>query len=232
MVKLTDLYNKERRRIKQFIKRAEKRGYIFPKNALPKIPKTIKRESLNRLKNITPKQLYKKAKYKSPLSDNKIVSGEEGRRLERKESARKAQQTRKRNKEKKNQNTYRNYQHSENRNTDEAFYADAIINGWKANVTRYNLKASHIMLNWIELLILNNGKRDVAKMLQEGAQAGIIVTWEVMYKSTAMRVYIASMMDYLPDPQGYTRDEILDAFDDNEFEYNEAEEFGWKTFRS
>lgn len=56
-------YNKERRRIKQFIKRAENRGYSFEKEMIPQKPKRITKASVNRLHKITPDKLYLGASY-------------------------------------------------------------------------------------------------------------------------------------------------------------------------
>ena len=76
------LYNKEVRRLRQFIRRAEKRGYVFPETIIPKRPKTVTAKSVQRLKRLTSSELYKKATYTAP--DTGItVSGTEGRQIER-----------------------------------------------------------------------------------------------------------------------------------------------------
>lgn len=84
-------YEKELRRIKQFIRRAEKRGFRFEADVIPDRPKKVTQSSVNRLKKITPKQLYKKSTALS--EEGNIVSGTERRAEERKISAQKAIQT-------------------------------------------------------------------------------------------------------------------------------------------
>ena len=59
-------YRKERKRIQSFIRRAEKRGYIFGENVLPTIPKKITQGSVRRLQKLTAKALYEKALWASP----------------------------------------------------------------------------------------------------------------------------------------------------------------------
>ena len=86
-------YQKQRRRIQQFIKRAEKRGYVFETNPLPATPKKITQASVSRLKKITPKQLYKSAIYIKEET-GEAVSGGHGRYYEREKAARKAAETR------------------------------------------------------------------------------------------------------------------------------------------
>lgn len=91
---LEKLYNKERKRIQQFLNRASKRGYTFSESALPKKPKQIKPESISRLKKITPTELYRKSVYTSPTGTK--IQGTERRKQERSESAKRAAETRKR----------------------------------------------------------------------------------------------------------------------------------------
>lgn len=83
-------YNRNVKRIKQFIRRAEKRGYIFPEIKLPKGAK---------IRELTPEKMYKKAVYGGPETFGEIVPAEHGLKLERSARAKKAYQTRKKNKE-------------------------------------------------------------------------------------------------------------------------------------
>lgn len=87
-------YRKQVRRIKQFIRRAEKRGYQFSENVLPQQPKRITKQSVERLRKLTPEQLYKKAEYGGQATYGELVAGTKGRELERKASAQKALETR------------------------------------------------------------------------------------------------------------------------------------------
>lgn len=92
--KVTQQYNRELKRIKQFINRAEKRGYIFPENIVPDRPKRITSKSVNRLRNINPDYLYRKASYVD-TETGELRRGEVGREIERSKSAKKAAETRK-----------------------------------------------------------------------------------------------------------------------------------------
>ena len=85
---------KNLRRIKRFVKSAEKRGYSFSDKAIPNLPKTITKETLYRFQSITPEKLYKKSVYVSPAGTK--VKGTERRKAERSEASKKAGETRKR----------------------------------------------------------------------------------------------------------------------------------------
>lgn len=84
--KITTLYNelwdKELKRLKRFIKQAEKRGFSFPQYIIPQKPEKVTKKSLQLIQNITPSFLYKKGSYRHP-DTGAILTGEQGRALER-----------------------------------------------------------------------------------------------------------------------------------------------------
>lgn len=87
-------YEKQLKRIKQFVRRAEKRGYYFPEDIIPQKLKRPTKKSVEKLAKITPESLYKKAQY-VVKETGELISGVEGRKAERKEAVKKAQESRK-----------------------------------------------------------------------------------------------------------------------------------------
>lgn len=69
-------FQKERRRLLQTVNRAKKQGYIFPENIVPSLPKRVTKKSLERIRILKPKDLYKKAQYLYEET-GEIVSAEE-----------------------------------------------------------------------------------------------------------------------------------------------------------
>ena len=100
-------YRKQVKRLKQAVRRAEKRGYIIPDNIIPEQPKRITRKSVERLKKITTEEIYKKSE-KLDFETGELIPGEVARKQERNEAAKKAAKTRKNktNKPVENTNTY------------------------------------------------------------------------------------------------------------------------------
>lgn len=96
-------YNKERNRIKRFIRNAEKRGYVFEPNLIPPKPKTITSGSVRRLSKIRPTQLYNKAYAISAVTGQPITTEQKKREI-RQEASRKAWETRKRKKDQEDYN--------------------------------------------------------------------------------------------------------------------------------
>ena len=85
-------YQREIKRIKSFVRRAEKRGYSFNENAIPTEPAKINNQYVNKLKNLTHQKLYKKSTHTN--AQNVEISGTEARKIERKLAAQKAAKTR------------------------------------------------------------------------------------------------------------------------------------------
>lgn len=90
-------YMKERRRIQNFLRSVEKRGYIGTEGILPDIPKTVTKASVNRLNKLKADEIYKKLKY-IDRETGVIYSGARGRDIERAKAAKKGAETRRRNK--------------------------------------------------------------------------------------------------------------------------------------
>lgn len=88
------LYSKQLKRIKQFIRRAEKRGFIFEEDITPQKPKKVTKASVRKLEKLTPEKLYKKSLYVEE-STGEIEEAQKRRKEERKQSAKKAAKTRK-----------------------------------------------------------------------------------------------------------------------------------------
>ena len=88
-------YSKQVKRIKQFISRAEKRGYHFSEDVLPQRPKRVTKASVLKLAKLTPEKLYQKAVYGGTATEGEIVPATEGVKLERSLRAKKAAETRK-----------------------------------------------------------------------------------------------------------------------------------------
>lgn len=91
-------YAKQRRRINSFLRRAEKRGFVVPEELYQKPNMYPSARDVGRLRSISTNELYSKI-YGVDSATGEVISGEEERDKRRRESARKAAETRRRNKE-------------------------------------------------------------------------------------------------------------------------------------
>lgn len=90
-------YQKERRRLLQAVRRAEKQGYIFPEDIVSELPKRVTKKQLEKIQKTKPKQLYKKAEYVYQET-GEVVPAEQRKQEVKQEAIRKAKETRIRNK--------------------------------------------------------------------------------------------------------------------------------------
>ena len=204
---LTDLYNKELRRIKRFLKAAEKRGYEWKESPIPDRPKRIRRESVEALKKKQPEYFYKKARYVNKET-GEILPGLQGRQLERKEAAQKAAETRRRAKE--------------------DFFAKAVIDQFRKGLNKWRPAFQDKMNAWLGRVLAAvrrneddiemSAERAVAQMLEQGQQNGLILTYIEAYEEEACAYYMTQMLNYLPDIGPSFIDEMV------EFIYTES---GW-----
>lgn len=114
-------YNKERNRIKRFIRNAEKRGYVFEPNLIPPKPKTITSGSIRRLSKIRPAQLYNKA-YAISAVTGQPITVEQRKREIREEASRKAWETRRRKKDQMEYNRIKS-----NKEWEQTFHASRLV---------------------------------------------------------------------------------------------------------
>lgn len=87
-------YKQQVKRIQNFWKRAENRGYVFNKKGVITNPSKINKSSVERLKKFTANELYKRSKYQLPDTDI-YIKGTEGRKYERAKAAKKGWEIRK-----------------------------------------------------------------------------------------------------------------------------------------
>lgn len=215
-------YIKQEKRIKSFVRRATKRGFIFPENVIPKRPKRITQKAVERLREMTAPSLYKEAQYVEP-STGEVVSGYQGRKSERKRASKKGQRTRQQRKQRRADKyglPEEPISYHEDTYSSEDFYADAVISNFKDILTKYNARGAGVLIKWIDELIFKYGKADVANMLETGANYGVIITYDVVYAEQLTRQYMADMVRYLSsmeteDAESYGQ-EFYDALEEDD----------------
>lgn len=211
-------YSKQVKRIKQFIRRAEKRGYQFSEDVLPKRPKRVTQASVRKLAKLTPEKLYKKAVYGGLATDGEIVPATEGVKLERSLRAKKSAETRKRILSEPTQEPTNtpDFVPPEKISEDTSFFDAVVISGFKAHVRQFNEHASNLLLSWLDRILATNDAHDVATMLNDGAEAGLIVTYQIVYSQDKLTQYMSEMLDYLPEAGPLFKAEMMDALEEEE----------------
>lgn len=208
-------YSKQIRRVKQFIRRAEKRGYQFDEDVIPQRPKRITQASVRKLAKLTPEKLYQKAEYGGSASYGEVVTGVKGARLERSLRAKAAETRKYRLAEPKQEPTNtQGFIPPENISEDVSFFENVVISQWYATLELFsNGEAYSLLRSWMTSTIKTEGKHNTAIMLQLGAENGHLLTWEIVYKNDNAVLYIGYMLDYLPDQGVLYKEETLDRIE-------------------
>ena len=172
-------YNKERNRIKRFIRYAEKRGYVFEPNLIPPKPKRIRSGSIRRLSKIRPEQLYKKAYAISAVTGQPITVKQRKREI-REEGARKAWETRRR---KKDQEEYNRIKSS--KEWEQTFHASKLV--WDrvqsmiANVGVQQSQSADLLNNLLNSEIEKYGADSVLHSIAQASE-DFLATCEVIIR--------------------------------------------------
>lgn len=183
------LYKKEVRRLHQFLRRAEKRGFSFPANIIPKQPKRITIKSVQRLQKLTPEKLYKKATYIEPAT-GKVVTGEQGRKLERQRAARKSRLPKppKAKSVAINVPSYPVASYEILNNIRESIAAWAPAANYTDYFKQLKERDKNVLQNMLNGAIRQEGEDEIARRLEASASEVTAIIEEVLYGSNEDRI--------------------------------------------
>ena len=143
-----DLIRKAKRRFRNI----ERRGYEIDID-LPDAPKRITKSALNRLKNLTSiESIYQNSEYIDQQT-GEVMSGVEGRHLERSRAAKLGIQ--------RSKFSDQNYQQ----------FIDVVINHYREYILSFPKKVSDIVLHALNTAIAKSGKQAVAEMLNSKSES-------------------------------------------------------------
>lgn len=207
-------YRKERKRINQFLNRAMGRGYIFPERLFHE-HKNINKQAVESLKKLTAKELYKKAQYSGwYVPEGKVVvSGEEGRKLERKAAAQKAKETRVRKLRKK---------YDTELPSQDDMFARTVVQNYINRIEQAPTiirkgepegGAKKLLLSWINQMVKENGYWGASEMILKGEENGALLTFKVLNYFDIAVQYIGTMINYLPEYGVQYGEEVIDRLD-------------------
>lgn len=185
-ITVKDEYQKELNRIKRFVKSANKRGYSFDINPIPKEVKNPTKKSVETLKKITSEALYSKATYFDPILQVR-VSGTEEQKLIRSRSSEKAAQKRK-SKKISSGETIAGQPPSDVE--DILTYVEELLSGWSPlghwsrGYTTLKENDTRILRNVLNGAIAELGREQVARNVEANATEVKQLAWHICYGSS------------------------------------------------
>ena len=228
------LINKRKRRIRE----AEKRGYQLVKPVKLDYQK-VDTKLVERLRKETTTDLYKKMIFSSPDTGGEILTGLEGRKFERRLSARKAKETKQAleyvkknvpempelpqhilvNGETFDEWLFQNepdFEYQENVSTDTQFYERVIIANFLETATGF--RCAKLIIGWLYSVIGRYGEHETAKMIQEAGKNGLQlgVTVRPSDKEEVIANFLSEMLNFMAEVGEFSRDEIMRALEEEE----------------
>lgn len=197
-------YQKERNRLQHFVRAAGKRGYLWEKKPIPEIPKTVTEASVRRLQKLTPTELYKKALYIADTETGELIPGTLGRKVERKKAAEKGKRTREIKKAVSQE--LENIQHDLQKPVQEEPHAEEmVIENLMAEIDRWDPsgkwttefegikeKDKNKLKNILQGAINVQGKKAVARRIQENAEILQALFAEILYGSGSVEYHLGT----------------------------------------
>ncbi len=104
----------------------------------------------------------------------------------------------------------------ENISEDATFFDAVVISGFRNHARQFNERASNLLLSWLDKILASNDVHDVATMMNDGAEAGLIVTYQIVYSQDKLTQYMSEMLNYLPEAGPLFKAEIMDALEEEE----------------
>ena len=208
MAKLKTLTQKEYERLRKNLLRQkkglEKEGFTFEKEPIPPKPKKITAASVRKIK-AAKESLAEKATIKY---NGERLTARQYRNVKRWESAKKSAETRTRRREQKKPP-------KQPQQPPKDTFADVVINNYLADLEKWKRankekvrKNAGRVYEWVQSLLDNNDKDAVARMIEQGAQDGLILTFDVLYNDDYTDMYMTEMIRFFPGMTGEERDQM------------------------
>lgn len=203
-------YRKERQRIQRQIRRMERRAYDVPE-LLPETPKRITKASVNKLKKITTEYLYSKSRY-IDVETGEILTGKEGRKQERKESARRSAQTRRERKESEQREQARTQPTPV---MDYVDFTSQVFTVFQMEMTQIygrNEKLFNYITAWFDKSLARYGAEDFAEALEQSKSEGMWPGWEGVSDTEILVGKLTGILELIGGSAG-GREEIIESLE-------------------
>lgn len=199
-------YYKQRQRIQRGIKRVEKRGYILQKEILPPVPKKITKQSVSRLAKIKPETIYKNA-VKLDIETGELVEGTKARNIERLNRKKDRRYNAKQEKTEEFEYDYTGFPE----------FADIVISNFRADIAMKFPKVAYPKVTtWLDQLLTRYSKYDVAQMLQDAAENGIMIDYSVAYNDELLNARLGEFLNFLPGVSQGWKEDIMEQLEYSE----------------
>lgn len=185
-------YQAEVRRIRNFLRSVEKRGFSLPEGTVINLemPSRVTAGRLRDIKRLTPETLYYRLQYVDETT-GEIIKGNVRRKQERQLAAKRARETKLVKKWRKK----RGILDTVLVNPDAL--SEHVIRVFRADLTLLSPKAQYVIGQWLNGVIEDGGVSLAAKVIQLAKDRGIIIEPQESYSDKVISRYIAQMANLM-----------------------------------
>ena len=180
-------YRKQRSRVLATVRRYEKQG-LYVNFVVPNIPKRITQASVRRLSKITPKQIQQKTFKLSEYGEIE-ASYYQFKKEQRKKKIISTPNT-----------------------ISMPSESDMVISNFRIYISEFNDVANAIINDWLNRLLFKYTKEEVAKMIQDAGESGILIGYNMTYETDKILTALSSMLD-LMDLGVLEREQLIESLE-------------------
>lgn len=198
-------YNTQRKRILRLLKRYEKIGIDITPFKIPEIPKTIRKESVRRLKNITADKIRSKLEF-IDIETGEVITFNQfsarGYTLKQLENV--SRETFSTDHYPLELSSVNNSQvpiesspvSAPDPEIDTAFFETAVLDDFYSHIATFNSNAIAVYTAWLERMIQTIGLTDTCYMLEQGRNDGAWIGRKAAYDDEKVHDSIESFMEW------------------------------------
>lgn len=238
---LTPLQQAYKKEMKRLLSGAKRYLQGKEKIVIPDMPKRVSKKLVEELKGLKPKAFLRDSDVVNSQGQKKSGTDTLRRASEERKQARRyrkaveqinaesekylqsnlqAEEDSRQQEEQRQQDQSYNYSYEDNYDDYIPNGVQIIISNFRATIAKYPTIAQPLLLRWLESLIQENGEENVAIMLQDGAENGYIITYEVAYSESELYNFMDAMLTYLPDQGELYREQFMEAMESIEDGYD------------
>lgn len=209
-----EIFQQQRRRLQQSKYYAQKKGFIFDTDPVPKMPKRVTKQAIERIKAMTTEDLYPLATSGVDLETGKVIDNPvDARKLQKEQQRKRRSDAQKRRYRKQKEKEYKQpnipYEHEPLVNLSQQVVDNAI-----SDINHLPTKMATKLISFIKNLVNEKGVDAVAQSMMDMPGDFHYYLEIAKYSSDeAVVLYASDLVNYLPELEEQDKIDLLDDFD-------------------
>ena len=209
-----EIFQQQRRRLQQSKYYVQKKGFIFDTDPVPKKPKRVTKQAIERIKSMTTEDLYPLATSGVDLETGKVIQDPvEARKLQKEQQRKRRSEAQKKRYRKQKEKEYEHiniqYEHDPIVNLSQQVVDNAID-----TINHLPTKMATKLISFIKNLVIEKGVDAVAQAMMDMDGDFHYYLELVKYSSDgAVELYASDLVNHLPELEEEQKIDLLHDFD-------------------